>query len=138
MLTREFDGKSLREQLELSGVIGDIMQTVVTETKGIWQIETNKTHMVEAMRHVSEILKTYKDKFPDKEKERYPAFPYPRVLNMYAVPATYAKTLVSDVEITDPNNNYDRPPNAWTRGPSRNTVSNTQNQNRYQTSHSNK
>eukprot|EP00957_Ditylum_brightwellii_P074300 5645486-Ditylum_brightwellii.AAC.1 len=136
MLTREFDGKSLCEQLELARVIGDIMQTVFTKTKGIWQIEISKTQVVEAMCHIMEILEKYKDKFPDKE--RYPVFLYPRVLNTFDIPATYAKTLISGVEITDPNSNYDQLPNAWTRGPPRNTVANTQNQNKYQTSPSNK
>eukprot|EP00957_Ditylum_brightwellii_P176190 13415566-Ditylum_brightwellii.AAC.1 len=79
MLTREFD--------------------VFSATKGIWQIETSKTQVVKAMHHVTELLEKYKDKCPDDEKERDPAFLYPRVLNTYDVPATYAKTLIPNVKL---------------------------------------
>eukprot|EP00957_Ditylum_brightwellii_P154425 11751409-Ditylum_brightwellii.AAC.1 len=40
MLSREFDGKTLRDHLELQGVVGDITHTVFMEMKGIWQVET--------------------------------------------------------------------------------------------------
>eukprot|EP00957_Ditylum_brightwellii_P049040 3720767-Ditylum_brightwellii.AAC.2 len=138
MLTREFNSKLLQEQLELAGVIGDITQTVFTMTKGNWQIKMSKTHMVETILHVAEVLEKYKDKFPDEEKEQYPALPYLRMLNTYAVSATYTKTLISNNETTHPNSSYDCLPNTWTRSPSGNIVANTQKQNRYQMSLSNK
>eukprot|EP00957_Ditylum_brightwellii_P151297 11520619-Ditylum_brightwellii.AAC.1 len=70
------DGKTLREKLELPGVIGNITPTVFTKTKGIWQIETTKDQLVEAMQHVG--------------------------------------------KINEPESNYSKPPNAWSRGPPKN------------------
>ena len=49
MLSREFDNKTLQDHLELHGVIGDITHMIFAKTKGIWQVETTKTQVVEAM-----------------------------------------------------------------------------------------
>eukprot|EP00957_Ditylum_brightwellii_P037416 2830984-Ditylum_brightwellii.AAC.1 len=76
------------------------------------------------MRHDTEILDKYKSSFPGKEKERYPAFLFPCVLNANAVPPIYAKNLVSDVEIEN-SKLYNKPPNAWSRGPPNGTVTNS-------------
>eukprot|EP00957_Ditylum_brightwellii_P019008 1430741-Ditylum_brightwellii.AAC.1 len=51
MLSKYFDGEALIEHLELQCVIGDITQTVFTKTKDIWQVETTKKQVVEAMHH---------------------------------------------------------------------------------------
>eukprot|EP00957_Ditylum_brightwellii_P014900 1124000-Ditylum_brightwellii.AAC.1 len=69
MISREFDGKTLCDHLELQGVVGDITHTIFTETKGVWQVETSKTQVVEAMHHVTEILDKGKSSFSDKEKK---------------------------------------------------------------------
>eukprot|EP00957_Ditylum_brightwellii_P174338 13273154-Ditylum_brightwellii.AAC.1 len=68
-LSRDFDGKTLQDHLELQGVVGDITHMVFTETKGIWQVETTTKQVVEAMHHVTEILDKYKSSFPDEEKK---------------------------------------------------------------------
>eukprot|EP00957_Ditylum_brightwellii_P037280 2822085-Ditylum_brightwellii.AAC.1 len=66
MLSRDFDGKTLREHLELQGVAGDITHSIFIETKGIWQVKTRKKQIVEAMHHVTEIPNKYKASFPVK------------------------------------------------------------------------
>eukprot|EP00957_Ditylum_brightwellii_P125079 9534027-Ditylum_brightwellii.AAC.1 len=81
------------------------------------------------MHHVTETLNKHKNNFPDNNKDRYQAFCSPQVLNTYAVPALYAKTLVSDIKL-DKTNSYDRPPNAWARGPPKNTNANNAKQNK--------
>eukprot|EP00957_Ditylum_brightwellii_P062210 4721101-Ditylum_brightwellii.AAC.1 len=81
LLEEKIDDSTLREKLELVGVVGDIMPTAFTKTKGIWQVETTKTQVVEAMRHVTEVLGNIRDKTPERYKTLYSAFPYPRVLN---------------------------------------------------------
>eukprot|EP00957_Ditylum_brightwellii_P123822 9438813-Ditylum_brightwellii.AAC.1 len=107
---------TLHDHLELQGIMGDITHTVFTETKGIWQVETTTKQVVEAMRHVTEILDKYKSSFLDKETERYTALPVPCILNTYTVPPTYARMLVSDVNIAN-STLYGKPPNVWPRGP---------------------
>eukprot|EP00957_Ditylum_brightwellii_P207623 15353791-Ditylum_brightwellii.AAC.1 len=92
MLSKDFDGKTLREHLELQGVIGDITQTAFTESK--------------------ETLDKYNDNFIDNQKEGYTAFPIPHILNTYMVPPMYAKTLVSDDKTANTMTTYDKPPNA--------------------------
>eukprot|EP00957_Ditylum_brightwellii_P210468 15365003-Ditylum_brightwellii.AAC.1 len=67
-LSKKFNGNTLREHLDLQGVIEDITQTVFTDSKGIWQVKTTKKQVVEAMRHVTEALDRYKDDFPDNKK----------------------------------------------------------------------
>eukprot|EP00957_Ditylum_brightwellii_P005526 423245-Ditylum_brightwellii.AAC.1 len=42
LLDENIDDSTLHEKLELVGVIGNIMPTVFTKTKGIWQVETTK------------------------------------------------------------------------------------------------
>eukprot|EP00957_Ditylum_brightwellii_P080311 6108294-Ditylum_brightwellii.AAC.1 len=46
MLSKEFDGKTLRGHLELPGVVGNITKTVFTTKKGIWQVETTKLQVL--------------------------------------------------------------------------------------------
>eukprot|EP00957_Ditylum_brightwellii_P105688 8059391-Ditylum_brightwellii.AAC.1 len=50
-LRHQFDGVTLRDKFDLPGVVGDIMPTVFTTNKEIWQIETTKDQIVDAMRH---------------------------------------------------------------------------------------
>eukprot|EP00957_Ditylum_brightwellii_P091160 6940663-Ditylum_brightwellii.AAC.1 len=123
MLSREFEGKTLQDNLELQGIVGNITHTVFIGTKGIWQVETTRKQLVKAMHHVTEILDKYKSIFPDDEKERYTAFLFPCILKTYAVSPTYARMLVTDVEIAN-STLYDKPPNAWARGPLTGTASN--------------
>eukprot|EP00957_Ditylum_brightwellii_P086085 6549635-Ditylum_brightwellii.AAC.1 len=82
----ELDGQTLRDKLELTGVIEHIMPMVFSELKGIWQIETTKTNIMEAMRHVKEVLEEIRQNLLDGEINKYGAFPYPRILITYAVP----------------------------------------------------
>eukprot|EP00957_Ditylum_brightwellii_P024135 1819844-Ditylum_brightwellii.AAC.1 len=124
MLSREFEGETLQDHLELQGVVGNITHTVLTETKGIWQVETMKKQVVKAICHVTEILDKYKSSFPDNEKERYTAFLCPCILNTYAVPPTYVRTLVSDIKIAN-STLYDKPPTTWARGPPTGTSTNS-------------
>eukprot|EP00957_Ditylum_brightwellii_P105992 8085642-Ditylum_brightwellii.AAC.1 len=56
ILDTKFNGVILREKLELPGVVGDIMLTVFTTNKRIWQIETTTDQIVDAMCHVREVL----------------------------------------------------------------------------------
>eukprot|EP00957_Ditylum_brightwellii_P210580 15365133-Ditylum_brightwellii.AAC.1 len=56
MLSREFKGKTLQDHLKLQDVVSNITQTVFTETKGIWQVETTRKQVVKAMRRVTETL----------------------------------------------------------------------------------
>eukprot|EP00957_Ditylum_brightwellii_P114778 8752539-Ditylum_brightwellii.AAC.1 len=69
MLSRDFKGKTLREHLELQGVVGNITHSVFNETKGFWQVETTKKQVVEAICHVTEIFDKCKASFLDEEKE---------------------------------------------------------------------
>ena len=110
MLEEKIKNSTLRKKLELAGVVGNITPTVFTKTKGIWQVETTKNQVVEAMRHVTEALENIQDTFPDCYKTIYSAFPYPPVLNTSFVLLHYAKSLVSNIEILDTNNTYDTPP----------------------------
>ena len=96
-LDEKIDDSTLREKLELAGVVGDITPSVFTKIKGIWQVETTKFQVVEVMRHVTEVLDNICDKIPERCKMLFSAFPYPRVLNTSCVPVQYAKSLVSDV-----------------------------------------
>eukprot|EP00957_Ditylum_brightwellii_P154740 11777570-Ditylum_brightwellii.AAC.1 len=106
--------------MEIAGVVGDITPTVFTKTKGIWQVEMTKDQVVEAMHHVREVLKNIQDRVPEGYKNLYSAFPYPHVLNTSAVTMQNTKSLVSDVEISENNETYDKPhPNAWVNGPPR-------------------
>eukprot|EP00957_Ditylum_brightwellii_P210624 15365187-Ditylum_brightwellii.AAC.1 len=77
------------------------------------------------MHHVTDIRDKYKASFHNEEKESYSAFPPPLVLNTYMVPPTYAKSLVSDVEIMNNLTLYDKPPNVWARGPPNGTSANS-------------
>jgi hypothetical protein len=45
-----------------------------------------KTNIMEAMRHVKEVLEEIRQNLPDGEINKYGAFPYPQILNTYAVP----------------------------------------------------
>eukprot|EP00957_Ditylum_brightwellii_P049334 3743253-Ditylum_brightwellii.AAC.1 len=78
LLDEKIDDSTLLEKPELVGVIGDIMPTVFTKTKGIWQVETTKMQVVEAMRHVTEVLGNIRDNIPERYKTLFSAFPYPR------------------------------------------------------------
>eukprot|EP00957_Ditylum_brightwellii_P211131 15365791-Ditylum_brightwellii.AAC.1 len=124
MLSREFEGQTLQDHLELQGVVGDIMHTVFMETKGIWQVESATKQVVKAMYHVTEILDKYKSSLPDDEKERYTALLFPLILNTYTVPPTYARMPVSDIEIAN-STLYNKPPNTWSRGPPTGTATNS-------------
>eukprot|EP00957_Ditylum_brightwellii_P031822 2413058-Ditylum_brightwellii.AAC.1 len=118
LLNTKFNNSTLCEKLKLAGVMGDITPTVFTKTKGIWQVETTKDQEVVVMHHVTEILENIQDKIPEGYKNLYSTFPYPCVLNMPALPTDYAKSLVSDVKISENNEQYDKPlPNAWVNGP---------------------
>eukprot|EP00957_Ditylum_brightwellii_P023074 1740466-Ditylum_brightwellii.AAC.1 len=117
----ELDGQMLRDKLEPTGVIKHIMPMVFSEQKDIWQIKTTKANIVEAMRHVKEVLEEIRQNLPDGEINKYSTFPYPRVLNTYAVPTKYAMFLLETVDIADNKSTYVVPPtNAWNNGPPRN------------------
>eukprot|EP00957_Ditylum_brightwellii_P162221 12352408-Ditylum_brightwellii.AAC.1 len=64
MLSREFEGETLQDHLELQGMVGDITHTAFTEMKGMWQVETTTKQVFKAMRHVTDILDKYKSSFP--------------------------------------------------------------------------
>eukprot|EP00957_Ditylum_brightwellii_P135926 10367370-Ditylum_brightwellii.AAC.1 len=81
LLDMELDGQILRDKLELTGVIKHITPTVFSEQKGIWQIEKTKANIVEAMRHVKEVLEEIRQNLPDGEINKYSAFPYPQKMN---------------------------------------------------------
>eukprot|EP00957_Ditylum_brightwellii_P045456 3446002-Ditylum_brightwellii.AAC.1 len=42
LIDTKFGDNTLRNLLELSGVVGDIIPTLFTKTKSIWQVETTK------------------------------------------------------------------------------------------------
>eukprot|EP00957_Ditylum_brightwellii_P059033 4477385-Ditylum_brightwellii.AAC.1 len=113
MMDTKFGESTLHNLLELPGVVGDITPTPFTKTKGIWQVETTKIQVVDAMHHVSEVLLKIRGQIPENQHNLFPAFPYPCVLNTYAVPSNYAKELVNTVEIVEDSNNYNKPPSAW-------------------------
>eukprot|EP00957_Ditylum_brightwellii_P207958 15355294-Ditylum_brightwellii.AAC.1 len=58
LMDTKFDDVMLQENLELTCVVGDIAPTVFTKSKGIWQVETTKEQVVEAMLHVTEMLES--------------------------------------------------------------------------------
>jgi len=120
ILDTKFDVVTLREKLELPGVAGGITPTVFTANKGIWQIETTTDQIADAMRHVREVLASICDSLQSNYNENFSAFPFPRILNNYAVPTQYTKDLFATVEINATDTSYEKPPNAWSKGPLRN------------------
>eukprot|EP00957_Ditylum_brightwellii_P171489 13054812-Ditylum_brightwellii.AAC.1 len=56
MIDTKFRKNTLHDLLELPGVVGDITPTPFTKSKGIWQVETTKGQVVDAMCHASEVL----------------------------------------------------------------------------------
>eukprot|EP00957_Ditylum_brightwellii_P199847 15235221-Ditylum_brightwellii.AAC.1 len=79
------------------------------------------------MRHVKEVLEEIRQNLPDRERSKCSAFPYPQVLNTYAVPTKYATLLLETVDTVEDKSTYAVPPtNAWNKGPLRNSYSNKQ------------
>eukprot|EP00957_Ditylum_brightwellii_P027466 2076335-Ditylum_brightwellii.AAC.1 len=54
MVEDKFGDNILCDLLELPGVVGNVTLTPFTKSKGIWQVETTKSQVVEAMQHVAE------------------------------------------------------------------------------------
>jgi hypothetical protein len=124
MMDTKFGESTLRNLLELPGVVGDITPTLFTKTKGIWQVENTKIQVVDAMHHVSEVLLKIRDQIPENQHNLFTAFPYPCILNTYAVPTHYVKELVNMVDIVEDGTNYNKPPSAWSNGPPHNLANN--------------
>eukprot|EP00957_Ditylum_brightwellii_P132134 10073684-Ditylum_brightwellii.AAC.1 len=61
LIGTKFGDNTLRNLLELSGVVGDITPTLFIKAKGIWQVETTEIQVVDIMRHVSKILSKIRD-----------------------------------------------------------------------------
>eukprot|EP00957_Ditylum_brightwellii_P156493 11910342-Ditylum_brightwellii.AAC.1 len=49
MIDTKFGASTLRDLLELPGIVGDITPTPFTKTKDIWQVETTKIQVVDDM-----------------------------------------------------------------------------------------
>eukprot|EP00957_Ditylum_brightwellii_P013072 987204-Ditylum_brightwellii.AAC.2 len=77
MMEDKFGDGIIRDILELPGVVGNVMFTPFTKTKGICQVETTNSQVVEAMKHVAEVLSKICNQIPENQKNFYSAFPYP-------------------------------------------------------------
>eukprot|EP00957_Ditylum_brightwellii_P040856 3092258-Ditylum_brightwellii.AAC.1 len=65
MMDTTLGESTLQELLELPQVVGDITLAPFTKSKGIWQVETTKGQLLDAMHHVSEVLLKTRDQIPE-------------------------------------------------------------------------